>query len=222
MNIMKVKILLVEDHTVMREGLRSLLESYPDMVVVGESGNGRDAVRLARNIKPDVVLMDVSMPDLNGIDATSQLLADNDVAPPKIIALSMHSDKRFVEQMLRAGACGYLLKNCATKELVFAIREVAKGQIYLSPGITRVVVNEYLRQLPARETSTDSNLTTREREIAQLIAEGWDTRHIAENLHLSPKTIESHRRRIMEKLHIDSIAQLTKFAIREGLTLLEK
>lgn len=212
--------MLADDHTVIREGLHSLLAAFPDMAVVGEAENGRETVHMAKKHMPDIVIMDVSMPDLNGIDATCKITAE--AKPPKVIALSMHSDRRFVEQMLKAGASGYLLKNCASRELVFAIREVVNGNIYLSPGIAGIVVNGYLKHMPETEHSAAEALTAREREVVQLISEGCDTKHIGEKLHLSPKTIETHRRRIMEKLHIDSIAGLTKYAIREGLTQLDK
>lgn len=214
---MKIRIILADDHIVMREGLCALLNTYSDMLIVGEADNGRDAVSLARKHTPDVVVMDISMPDMNGADATCQIVAENKFS--KVVALSMYSDKRFVDKMLRAGAMGYLLKNCATKELVFAIRCVVKGQTYLSPNIAGTVVKEYIKNgISPSVVNSDAPLTLREREIVQLIAEGGGTKGIADKLCLSPKTIETHRRRIMEKLQYDSIAQLVKYAIREGLT----
>lgn len=213
---MGIKVILAEDHTLMREGLRALLEKHPDIGVVGEAETGREAVGLAGSCRPDIVIMDVSMPDLNGIDATGRIMEREN--PPKVIALSMHADRRFVERMLQAGASGYLLKNCAARELVFAIREVAGGRLYLSPGIAGGVVRTYLAHLGERDRAQKSELTAREREIVQLIAEGRATKRIAEMLNLSPKTVESHRRRIMEKLNLSGLAELTKYAIREGLT----
>lgn len=217
---MTVRIILAEDHIIMREGLSSLLFAYPDITVVGEAENGRETVKLTRKYRPDVVIMDVSMPDLNGIDATTQIMQMEN--PPKVIALSMHSDKRFVEKMLAAGASAYLLKNCATKEFVHAIREVIAGRIYLSPGITGIVVKGFLKNLADNKNPGDVDLTMREKEIVQLISEGWDTKNIAVELHVSPKTVETHRRRIMEKLNINGVAKLTRYAIREGLTPLDE
>lgn len=216
---MTVKIILVDDHIIMREGLRALLHNSSDIRIVGEADNGREAINLAQKHAPDIVIMDITMPDMNGIDATYRMLTEQH--PPRIIALSMHSDKRFVEKMIRAGASGYLLKNCATKELLFAIRAVAKGQIYLSPGIAGTLVKDYLDTISSVAVPENKELTVREREIVQLIAEGRDTKQIAENLCLSPKTIETHRRKVFEKLNFGSIAELTKYAIREGLTGLE-
>jgi DNA-binding NarL/FixJ family response regulator len=190
------------------------------MQVVGEAENGRTTVRLVRELSPDVVVMDISMPDLNGIDATAQVLAD--VPEIKVIALSMHSDKRFIAGMLKAGASGYLLKDCAFDELVKAINTVMFDQAYLSPKIADVVIKNYVRHLSPSETSALSLLTVREREVLQLIAEGNSTKQIASQLYVSSKTIETHRHRIMEKVSIYNLADLTKFAIREGLTSLEK
>jgi DNA-binding NarL/FixJ family response regulator len=217
---MSVRILLADDHKIFRDGLRSLIEKQPDMQVVGEAENGRTTVRLVRELSPDVVVMDISMPDLNGIDATAQVLAD--VPEIKVIALSMHSDKRFIAGMLKAGASGYLLKDCAFDELVKAINTVMFDQAYLSPKIADVVIKNYVRHLSPSETSALSLLTVREREVLQLIAEGNSTKQIASQLYVSSKTIETHRHRIMEKVSIYNLADLTKFAIREGLTSLEK
>ena len=213
---MSIKILLAEDHHIIREGIRALLEVQKDFEIVAEADDGRTAVKLARQHSPDVIIMDVSMPELNGIDATRQILREiNNV---KVIALSMYSDKRFIKGMLAAGISGYLLKNCVAAELISAIRSVMKGQKYLSPQILGEVVEGYLGHLSGNKAESDSPLTSREREIVQLVAEGKDSRQIAECLYISPKTVESHKRRIMEKLEIHSIAALTKFAIRQGLT----
>jgi len=216
---MRIKILLADDHKIVRDGLRTLVEKEPDMEVVGEAENGRRAVRLSRELAPDVVIMDVTMADLNGIEAARQI--HKETPDVKVIALSMHSDRRFVAGMLEAGASGYLLKDCAFEELTRAIKNVVSNKIYLSPGITDVVVKDYLGKSTKASRSAFSELTNREREVLQLLAEGRSTKQIAESLHVSVKTIETHRRQIMEKLDIHSIAELTKYALREGLTSLE-
>nr|WP_319775882.1 response regulator transcription factor [uncultured Sphaerochaeta sp.] len=216
---MTIKILLAEDHKIVREGLRSLLEKEPGFDVVGEAENGRKAVQLASRLNPDVIIMDISMPDLNGIEAARQILRDNQNV--RVLALSMHSDKRFVADILKAGASGYLLKDGAFEELAGAIRAVANGQTYLSPAIAGAVIQDYLRRISEPDQSVFALLTPREREILQLLSEGKSTKEIASCLTVSVKTIETHRRRIMEKLDIHTIAELTKYAIREGLTSLE-
>lgn len=215
---MSVRIVLAEDHRITREGLVNLLRERQDMEVVGEAENGREAVRLAQELSPDLVIMDVTMPDLNGIDATRIITSGANKI--KVIALSMYSDKQFVQGMIQAGASGYLLKDCAFEELVSAIRAVIHGNTYLSPGIAGIVVQDYLNKLTNDRSSATSVLTTREREVLQLIAEGKSTKEIAACLSVSVKTVETHRRQIMEKLGIFSIAELTKYAIREGLTSL--
>ncbi len=216
---MAVRILLADDHKIVRDGLRSLLEKQQGMEVVGEAENGRLALELARQKKPDVVIMDVSMPDLNGIEATRQMLA----AQPgvRVIALSMHSDRRLVAGMLQAGASGFLLKDCAFDELARAINAVMSNQPYLSPRITGTVIQDYVRRMTPSESSTADALTKREREVLQLLAEGWSPRQIGTHLYVGTKTVETHRRRIMQKLGLHSIAELTKYAVREGLTSLE-
>jgi DNA-binding NarL/FixJ family response regulator len=217
---MTVRVLIADDHKIMLAGLRSLLEKQSDIEVVGEAENGRKAVQLAQEKKPDVVVMDVSMPDLNGIEATTQILEN--LPETRVIALSMHSDKRFVMGMLRAGAAGYLLKDCASQELANAIAQVAGGKKYLSPEITGVVIDDFLRGSVQEEDETVASvLSAREREVLQLIAEGWSTKQIASHLYVSIKTIETHRRQIMKKLDLHTIADLTKYAIREGLTSVE-
>lgn len=216
---MRIKILLADDHKIVRDGLRALIEKQPDMEVVAEAADGRTAVHLAKEMLPDVVIMDISMPDLNGIEAAQQIVAG---APRvKVIALSMHSDGRFVKEVFKVGACGYLLKECAFEELANAIHTVVADQIYLSPRITHVVLNDYLSRLPMAEASAFSVLTAREREVLQLLAEGKTTKDIACSLDLSVKTVEAHRQKIMEKSKIHSVAELTKYAIREGLTSLD-
>jgi len=215
----KIKILLVDDHKIVRDGLRALIDKYPDLEVVAEAADGRTAVRLAKELSPNIVIMDISMPDLNGIEAARQIASESPRV--KVLTLSMHSDARYVKQLFAAGASGYLLKECAIDELVTAIQSVAANQIYLSPRITHVVLTEYLSKQPIAEASVFSVLTAREREVLQLMAEGKTTKEIAYFLNLSVKTVEAHRQKIMEKSNIHSIAELTKYAIREGLTSLE-
>jgi DNA-binding NarL/FixJ family response regulator len=218
---MSIRVLIADDHKIMLAGLRSLLEKQTDIEVVGEADNGRKAVQMAQEKKPDVIVMDVSMPDLNGIEATKQIIES--LPETRVIALSMHSDKRFVMGMLRAGASGYLLKDCASQELANAIDQVAGGKKYLSPEITGVVIDDFLMGGGSSEevATAASQLSPREREVLQLIAEGWSTKQIASHLYVSIKTIETHRRQIMKKLDLHSIADLTKYAIREGLTSIE-
>ena len=217
---MSIRVLIADDHKIMLAGLRSLLEKQTDFEVVGEAENGRKAVQMAQEKTPDVVVMDVSMPDLNGIEATMQIIES--LPKTRVVALSMHSDKRFVMGMLRAGASGYLLKDCASQELANAIAQVAGGKKYLSPEITGVVIDDFLLGGSAEEVATAASpLSPREREVLQLIAEGWSTKQIASHLYVSIKTIETHRRQIMRKLDLHAIADLTKYAIREGLTSIE-
>ena len=211
------RVLLADDHKILRQGLRTLLEREKDIQIVGEADNGRSSVKLSGELAPDVVVMDVAMPDLNGIDATRRITE----AEPRtrVLALSMHSDGRYVKGMLQAGARGYILKDCAAEELTHAIRTVMAGQVYVSPGVTGAIVNDYVRQLSAADGP--ATLTPREREVLQLLAEGGSTANIAAGLHLSVKTIETHRKHIMDKLGLRSIAELTKYAIREGITTVE-
>jgi len=213
------RILLADDHKIIRDGLRSLLEKETDMVVAGEAENGRKALQLTRKLNPDVIIMDVSMPDLNGIDAARQILSEQPGV--KVVALSMHSEKQFVEGMLRAGVSGYLLKDTAFEELVKAIRIVCANKKYLSPDITDIVLQDYLHPAAANDDKPDVLLTNREREVLQLIAEGRTTRKTADKLHISIKTVETHRKNIMEKLGLRTVAELTKYAVREGITSLE-
>jgi len=212
-----IKILLADDHRIMRDGLYALLKNEPDIEVVAEGNNGREAVEMSRKLKPGVVIMDMSMPGLNGIEATRQILALGDNV--KVLALSMHADKRFVIGALSAGASGYVLKDCAFEELVQAIRTVAMDQTYLSPSIADIVVESYRRSQPSPD-QLFSVLTPREREVLQLLTEGTSIKDTASLLHVSTKTIETHRQHIMEKLNTRSVAELTKYAIREGMTSL--
>jgi two-component system, NarL family, response regulator NreC len=215
---MKIKVLLADDHKIFRDGLRTLIEKE-GMEVVGEAENGRKAIKLAEKLMPNVIVMDVSMPDMNGIEATRKIIAG--MPDVKVIALSMHSDRRFVLGMLEAGASGYLLKDCAFGELATAINQVSTGNTYLSPQIADVVVKGYLNKTTDSSVIGGAILTSREREILQLIAEGLTAKEIAAHVFLSIKTIETHRRNIMQKLNTRSTAELTKYAIREGLVSLD-
>jgi len=212
------RILLADDHKIVRDGLKALIAKEAGMEVVAEADTGRKALQLSRKTKPDAVIMDVSMPDLNGIDATRQIV--NELPTVKVVALSMHAQRQFVEGMLNAGVSGYLLKDSAFEELIDAVRAVMAGRLYLSPEITGVVVSEYLRYRRADNDQPQAELTLREREVLQLLAEGHPVKRIAEKLHISIKTVETHRSHIMYKLDLHTVAELTKYAIREGLTAL--
>ena len=215
---MSLPVLLADDHEIVRVGLRVLIERLGGMAVVAEADSGRAAVQLAKKLKPAVVLMDISMPDLNGIDATRQMVA---AAPGvKVIALSMHADTRYVAGMLQAGARGYLLKESMADEIGRAVQAVLAGEVYLARKIAGVVVQDYVQRL-ASDEGASSPLTGREREVLQLVAEGRSTKGIAAHLHVSIKTIETHRSQIMDKLDLHSVAELTKYAIRQGLTSLD-
>ena len=215
-----MKILLADDHKLMREGLRMLLEKLGGMAIVGEAGDGISALRMALGLKPDLVLMDIAMPDLNGIEATRRIMTE---APGvKVIVLSMHADKRFVRQMFAAGARGYVLKGSAFEEVAAAIKTVTAGRIYVSPKITDQVLADYVKQLIKPSAGTESPLSGREREVLQMLAEGKSSRTIAERLHVSVTTVDTHRKHIMDKLGFRSIAELTKYAVREGLTPLDE
>ncbi len=216
---MVIRILLADDHKIVRDGLRTLIEKEAGLEVAGEADNGRKTLKLAQKIHPHVVVMDVTMPDMNGIDATRKIT--NEIPGVKVVALSMHSDRRFVLGMLEAGASGYLLKDCAFDELAKAIRSVAAGHTYLSPSVADVVVKGCLDKLSEPLSAARSPLTQREREILQLLAEGSTTKEIAFHLGVSVKTVETHRRNMMQKLNMRSIAELTKYAIREGLITVE-
>ncbi len=211
-----IRILLADDHKIVRDGLRALLAQDKDMKVIGEARDGLSAVELALAQIPDVIIMDVSMPEISGIEATRQIVERHPGI--KVIALSMHSDKRYVSGILSAGAAGYLLKDCAFEELGDAIRKVIADEVYLSPGITGVVVQDYIERL--EQGKNQQILSSREREVLKYLADGQNTKEIAYNLNVSVKTVETHRRRVMEKLNLQTMAELTKYAIRNGLTSL--
>ncbi len=217
---MGITIILVDDHKILRQGLRTLLAKEPDMEVIADADDGRTAVRLARELSPQIMIMDVAMPDLNGIEATRQVLQES--PDTKVIALSMHADRHFVTNMIKAGASGYLLKDSAFEELATAIRLVMARKIYLSHEISHVLVKDYVQGGAGDEASAFSILTAREREVLQLMAEAKTNRQIAEALNVSPKTVETHRQQIMNKLEIHNIVDLTKYAIREGLSSLDR
>jgi DNA-binding NarL/FixJ family response regulator len=213
-----IRIILADDHRIVRQGLRILLEAEPDMEVIAEADNGRKVLKQAQELAPDVIIMDLSMPELNGVEATRQILSG---APEvKVVALSMHSDSLFVLNMIKAGASGYLLKDCALEELVKAIRTVVSHKTYLSPGVSDIVIRDFVTGWQTTNSSAFSVLSAREREVLQLMAEGKTTNQIADGLCVSVKTVEAHRKQVMTKLGIHSVAELTKYAIRQGLTSL--
>jgi DNA-binding NarL/FixJ family response regulator len=214
-----IRVLLADDHSVLREGLRSILESRTNVEVVGEAENGRVAVELARTLSPDVVVMDIGMRDLNGIEATRQIRDEN--ADVGVIALSTHSDRRYVLAMLQAGAAGYVLKASAFDDLQRALDAVSAGKRYLSPEITGVVIDAGIGPATGSDAPGHGPLGAREREVLQLLAEGHTSGEIAHRLHISTHTVDTHRRNIMQKLDLHSVAELTKYAVREGLTSLE-
>ncbi len=206
-----IRILLADDHSLVRQGFRMILSAQPDMEIVGEAGNGREAVELAEKLQPDLVIMDVTMPELNGIEATRRLIT---AAPrARVLALSMHKDSVYVREILRAGARGYLLKDSVDADLLAAVRAVAKGEGYLSPAVSDAVLTDYRRHV----TDPLDLLTSREREVLQMIAEGKTNKEIATLLNLSVYTVEAHRGRVMEKLNLHSTGELVRFALRSGL-----
>ena len=215
---MENKILICDDHKIFREGLRALLAGRPGVKVVGGARDGAEAVKLARELSPDIVIMDISMPGLNGIEATRKLSkAKRSV---RVIALSMHNDRKYVTEIFKAGARAYLLKDSAFEELMDAIKAVGCGRYFLSAGITSIVLDDYIKGPSRDPKSVYTVLSAREREVLQLLAEGLRTKEISQKLSLSVKTVETHRKKIMEKLGIQSIAGLTRYAVKEGLITL--
>jgi len=216
---MSIRIILADDHKIVCDSLKPLLNGQPNMEIVGVAENGREAVKLVQKLNPDVVIMDITMPGLNGIDATHQIIAK--FPETKVIALSIHSDKRFIMEILKAGAFGYLTKTCSVEELINAVQIVAKGKKYLSAEISDTVIKESITQLKGANFQTPSFPTEREREVLQLIAEGKTIKQIASELFLSIKTIHTHRQKIMKKLNLLNDAELIKYCIREGLVPLD-
>ena len=215
---MSARVLLVEDHTLVRSGIRSLLTASTDVEVVGEAADGREAIDLAARVKPDVILMDVAMAGLNGIEATRQIIAAAADDPPRVLMLSAHGDEQYIFEALRAGARGYVLKSAAVKELMSGIREVAAGRSYISPSLAGVVLGDYVRRAHGGGGGTSlDKLTAREREVLQLIAEGRSRAEAADVLCISSRTFDTHRQNIMSKLGVRSVASLTRFAIRHGM-----
>ncbi len=218
--VKKIRVLIVDDHAVVRAGIRLLLDSQPDMKVVGEAQNGREGLVQAQKLKPDVILMDITMPDMGGVEATQ---AVKETYPPaQILALTMHEDAAYFFRMLQAGASGYIVKGAAPSELLSAIRAVFQNKTYLFPSLVRKLLDDYLERLKVgEEEDSYAKLTTREREVLKLIGEGYTSREIAEMLFLSINTVERHRTNLMDKLGMHNKSQLIRFAIRKGLVKLE-
>jgi len=212
----KVKLLVADDHKIFRQGIKKLLEEEPDLQVVGEAADGREAIKKATELKPDVILMDIAMANLNGLQATKQI---KKILPDtKVIMVTMHKNEEYVLQSFQAGASGYILKEGAVEELVSAIRTIHQDKSFLSPAISKTLIDAYLRKMETGKTETPFDLLTdREREVLQLIAEGYTNREVAKSLFISVKTVEAHRAHIMQKLNIHEIAKLVKYAIQKGL-----
>jgi DNA-binding NarL/FixJ family response regulator len=213
-----IKVVIADNHTLVRAGFRSLVEEIDGTEVIGEAENGREALHLVATLKPHLVLMDIAMPELNGLEATHRI--SHDFPQVRVLVLSMHANEEYVYQALRSGAMGYLLKDSSTEELELAIRAVARGETYLSPTVSKYVVSDYVRRLGEDDSPLD-HITPRQREILQLIAEGKNTKEIADILYISPKTVETHRMQLMERLDIRDVAGLVRYAIRIGLVVLE-
>ncbi len=214
-----IRVLIVDNHGLVRAGFRALLQSLPEIEVIAEAGDGREALRLVALHQPDIVLMDIAMPEMNGLEATTQITKEFPAV--RVIILSMHAIEEYVNQALRAGAVGYLLKDGGTSELELAIRAIAQGETYLSPAISKHVITDYIRRV-STEPNPLEQLTARQREILKLIAEGKSTKDIAETLSISAKTVETHRKQLMDRLNIHDVAGLVHYAIRFGIVLLEE
>ena len=212
----RIRILLADDHTILRAGLRMMLNAQPDMEVIGEAPDGKQAINATVHLQPDIVLMDITMPDMGGIEATRQIKR---IAPEvKVLVLTMHENDEYVFQALRAGASGYILKEAADTELITALHVLRSGQFYLSPSAQSVIVGDYLQRVhTGEEKDSYNNLTEREKEILKLVAEGYTNNQIAERLVISPKTVDTHRTHVMDKLNLHSRAELVKYAMRRGL-----
>lgn len=212
---MSIRIILADDHAILRHGLSKSLQQEEDFKVIGQTKDGRSTVELVKELLPEVVVMDIAMPDLNGVEATRQIARE--CPGVNVVGLSMHSSNKYVREMFRAGAKGYLLKDCPFEELAQAVRTVVAGKTYVSPSVSQTVIEDYISK-PGDRKSAFHVLSQREREVLQLLAEGKSTKQVARQLHISPKTVEAHRLRVMHKLEIDNLALLTKYALQEGLT----
>jgi len=210
-----IRVLLADDHTILRDGIRALLEKEADMQVIGEAEDGFAAVKLATQLEPDVVVLDIAMPRLNGLEATRQIRRS--LPRTRVLVLTMHDDEEYIRQVLAAGALGYVLKDAAARDLLGAIRAVARGEAVLSPAITRLVIEDYLRWGDIQPAKGENILTPREREVLQLIAEGYTNKQIAEILCLSVKTIQAHRANLMQKLDLHDRGELIKYAIQKKI-----
>jgi RNA polymerase sigma factor (sigma-70 family) len=210
-----LRLLIADDHTLVRQGLRRILEGQPGWEVVAETGDGREAVRLAAELKPDVVLLDIAMPHLNGVEAMQQI--ERRVPSVRVLVLSMYADEAYVTRAIRAGASGYLLKDSADTDLIKGITAVAQGKSFFSPAAARVIVDNYARPAAAAVADRFDSLSEREREVFQLVAEGYSNKEVAELLHISPATVETHRAHVMEKLDLHSTAELVLCAVRRGI-----
>ena len=210
-----LRLLIADDHTLVRQGLRRILEGQPGWEVVAETGDGREAVRLAAELKPDVVLLDIAMPHLNGVEAMQQI--ERRVPGVRVLVLSMYSDEAYVTRAIRAGASGYLLKDSADTDLIKGITAVAQGKSFFSPAAARVIVDNYARPTATGVADRFDSLSEREREVFQLVAEGYSNKEVAEMLHISPATVETHRAHVMEKLDLHSTAELVLCAVRRGI-----
>jgi DNA-binding NarL/FixJ family response regulator len=218
--IISIKVLLVDDHKMILDGLKSLINKHENIVVIGEAGNGAEAIELAKELKPDIVIMDISMPDMNGIEATRRLKAS--MKNIKIIALSMHNNKKFVSEMLRAGADGYVVKHSAYEELISAIDTVNIKKRFLSPCLLDCVLDNCVAGYSLRGENVYTKLSQTERQVLQILTEGKCSKEIASRLNISVRTVDTHRHNIMKKLSLHSVAELTKYAVREGITALEQ